>query len=52
MFDTILVPLDGTRFAEAVLPGAVRLARRARGRLHLLLAHQPTSPMPTRAAVG
>ncbi|HJR36131.1 MAG TPA: universal stress protein [Gemmatimonadales bacterium] len=45
MFDTILVPLDGTRFAEAVLPGAVRLARRARGRLHLLLAHQPAAAL-------
>jgi nucleotide-binding universal stress UspA family protein len=45
MFDTILVPLDGTRFAEAVLPAAVRLARRARGRLHLLLAHQPTAAL-------
>ena len=42
MFRSILVPLDGTRFAEAALPPAARLARRARGRLHLLLAHQPT----------
>jgi nucleotide-binding universal stress UspA family protein len=42
MFRSILVPLDGTRFAEAALPAAARLARRARGRLHLLLAHQPT----------
>ena len=45
MFDTILVPLDGTRFAEAVLPAAVRLAQRAPGRLHLLLAHQPTAAL-------
>ena len=42
MFRSILVPLDGTRFAEAALPAAARLARQARGRLHLLLAHQPT----------
>jgi nucleotide-binding universal stress UspA family protein len=42
MFRSILVPLDGTRFAEAALSPAARLARRARGRLHLLLAHQPT----------
>ena len=41
MFRSILVPLDGTRFAEAALPPAARLARMARGRLHLLLAHQP-----------
>lgn len=43
MFRSILVPLDGTRFAEAALPVAARLARRTRGRLHLLLAHQPTA---------
>jgi nucleotide-binding universal stress UspA family protein len=45
MFDTILVPLDGTRFAEAVLPAAARLAGRAHGRLHLLLAHQPSAAL-------
>lgn len=42
MFRSILVPLDGTRFAEAALPVAARLARTARGRLHLLMAHRPT----------
>lgn len=42
MFRSILVPLDGTRFAEAALSPAAGLARRARGRLHLLLAHRPT----------
>ena len=42
MFRSILVPLDGTRFAEAALPAAARLARKARCRLHLLLAHRPT----------
>jgi nucleotide-binding universal stress UspA family protein len=45
MFRSILVPLDGTRFAEAALLPAARLARRARGRLHLLLAHQPSLAM-------
>lgn len=45
MIRTILVPLDGTRFAEAVLPCAVKLARSARGRLTLLLAHQPTAAL-------
>jgi nucleotide-binding universal stress UspA family protein len=45
MFDTILVPLDRTRFAEAVLPAAMRLARATRGRLHLLLAHQPAAAL-------
>jgi nucleotide-binding universal stress UspA family protein len=37
---TILVPLDGSRFAEAALPLAVRLARAAHGRLRLVLAHE------------
>lgn len=45
MFHSILVPLDGTHFAESVLPAAVRLTRRAKGRLHLLLAHQPTAAL-------
>jgi nucleotide-binding universal stress UspA family protein len=45
MFRSILVPLDGTRFSEAVLSAAVRLARGARGRLHLTLAHQPTAAL-------
>lgn len=45
MFNSILVPLDGTRFAEAVLPVAARLARSARGRLHLLYAHQPAAAL-------
>ncbi len=45
MFRSILVPLDGTRFADAVLPAAVRLTRSAPGRLHLLLAHQPTAAL-------
>jgi nucleotide-binding universal stress UspA family protein len=40
---SILVPLDGSRFAEAALPLAVRLARAAHGHLRLLLAHE-TAP--------
>jgi nucleotide-binding universal stress UspA family protein len=40
---TILVPLDGSRFAEAALPLAVRLTRAAHGQLRLLLAHE-TAP--------
>jgi nucleotide-binding universal stress UspA family protein len=39
----ILVPLDGSRFAEAALPLAVRLTRAAHGQLRLLLAHE-TAP--------
>lgn len=45
MFHSILVPLDGSRFAEAALPVGARLARSARARLHLLLAHQPTAAL-------
>ena len=40
MFRTILVPLDGTRFAEAALPIATRLARGESSHVHLVLAHQ------------
>jgi nucleotide-binding universal stress UspA family protein len=40
MFRTILVPLDGTQFAEAALPLASRLARDGSAVIHLALAHQ------------
>ena len=40
MFRSTLVPLDQTRFAEAALPFASRLAREAGSRLQLVLAHQ------------
>ena len=43
MIHSILVPLDGSRFAEAALPLAVRLTRAAHSQLRLLLAHQ-TAP--------
>jgi nucleotide-binding universal stress UspA family protein len=57
MFRTILVPLDGSPFAEAALPSALRLVRRAPGELHLVRAHQPAAalvgmgelPVPTTA---
>jgi len=49
MFQNILVPLDGSRFAEHALPLATRLARSARARLHLALAHQP---VPALVGVG
>jgi nucleotide-binding universal stress UspA family protein len=41
----ILVPLDGSGFAEAALPIAAKLARSAQARLHLVLAHQPVPPL-------
>lgn len=40
MFRSLLVPLDGSRFAEAALPLALRVARAEQARMHLFLAHQ------------
>lgn len=45
MFRSILVPLDGTRFSEAVLPVAMRLARSAKAHMHFLLAHHPSAAL-------
>ena len=41
MIRTILVPLDGSRFAEAAIPVAVRLAKSAGARLRLVMVHEP-----------
>lgn len=41
MIGTILVPLDGSHFAEEALPFARWLAGRAGASLNLVLAHQP-----------
>src|ERR1044071_8888284 len=41
MFRDILVPLDGSRFAESALALASRIARVSKARVHLVLAHQP-----------
>jgi nucleotide-binding universal stress UspA family protein len=38
---SILVPLDGSRFAEQALPLAVTVARRTGARLRLVSAHEP-----------
>lgn len=39
MYSTIIVPLDGSPFAELALPIAARLARRHGAALHLVAAH-------------
>lgn len=41
MYRTILVPVDGSAFAEQALPAAAVLARRDGAALHLVLVHQP-----------
>lgn len=43
VFNKILVPLDGSRLAEAVLPYAVELATSFRGRILILQVVPPTS---------
>ena len=43
-FRTIVVPLDGSPFAEHALPVAASLARAARARLRLVLVHQLPPP--------
>lgn len=41
MFNTILVPLDGSALAEQALPIAARLARESNSALHLVHVHAP-----------
>lgn len=41
MFQTILVPLDGSTFSEHALPVALDMARRSGARLHLVQVHEP-----------
>jgi nucleotide-binding universal stress UspA family protein len=48
MIRTVLVPLDGSPFAEHALPLAVAIARRARAKLRLLTVHRPP-PAPLAA---
>src|SRR4051812_8646634 len=43
MYRSVLVPLDGSRFAEQALPLALEIARSARARLRLVHVHQPLS---------
>ena len=41
MFRTILIPLDGSPFAEQALPVAIELARRSEAQLTVARVHQP-----------
>ena len=43
---SILLPLDGSPFAEQALPWATAIARKARARLRLALVHQVPHPFP------
>lgn len=43
---SMLLPLDGSPFAEHAIPWATALARAARAKLRLTLVHQPPEPPP------
>jgi nucleotide-binding universal stress UspA family protein len=49
---TILVPLDGSLFAEWALPAAISIARRSGARLELICVHVPLDTMVPRNALG
>lgn len=50
-FRSILVPLDGSPFAEQALPLAARIAERTGGKLRLALVHElPSAPVDLLAA--
>ena len=49
MFETVVVPLDGSALAEGALATAVDLCRRMRSRLVLARAHNPPEMAITRA---
>ena len=51
MYEQVMVPLDGSRFAESVLPLAVRLAQRAGADLHLLMVAEPSGPTAIRTSI-
>lgn len=41
MFRTVIVPLDGSAFAEHAIGPAIQIAKRSRAALHLVRAHVP-----------
>jgi nucleotide-binding universal stress UspA family protein len=52
MLQHILVPLDGSRFAEQALPLAAAIARASRGRLHLAMVHEKLPALSRAALLG
>jgi nucleotide-binding universal stress UspA family protein len=44
---SLLLPLDGSPFAEQAIPWAAAIARKARARLRLALVHQAPQPAPS-----
>jgi nucleotide-binding universal stress UspA family protein len=52
MFHSILVPLDGSSFAEHALPFALSIAQRADVPLFLVHVHVPLAPMYAEVAAG
>lgn len=51
MYRSILVPLDGSKFAEHALPYALALAGQSGGRLRLVQVHEPPVPIEFAAEV-
>ncbi len=45
MYRSLMVPLDGSVFAEHALPLALSIARRASATVHVVQVHQPCTPM-------
>jgi nucleotide-binding universal stress UspA family protein len=50
-FNLIVVPLDGTHWAEHALPPAAAIARAARAKLRLVLVHQLPAPPTDRESL-
>jgi nucleotide-binding universal stress UspA family protein len=49
MYKRILVPLDGSPFAEHALPAAIAISRLTNAAVHLVRVHEPSSTsVPTR----
>jgi nucleotide-binding universal stress UspA family protein len=51
MFKNILLPLDGSHFSELAFPLAIRVARAAKAKLHIVRVHVPPLSTPDAPAV-